>query len=425
MTTTIRQAGRATGRLLVAALMAFGTYLFITVLLIAAIGTLVVVGAWMLPEAVLLIRRIAGAKRRQVAGWTGREIPEAYEPLTGTLRERLRTAVRDPGTLADLRWMAAHYVYGWLVLLALPLWPVGLVVDGVWCGLLRRDAVVLPWVVRLADVEARWSAALLEPSPKARLAARVRALTETRADAIAAHGAELRRIERDLHDGAQARLVALSLRIGLAQRAFGRDPDSARRLMEDAQDQAEQALTELRHVVRGIHPPILTDRGLAGAVRALAAGSGLEVTVRVEGLLDGGSSGGGGGGGVSGVGGGSGGGADGRGAAGPSGGPGGVAASHGYRAPAAVEAAAYFAVAEALTNVVKHSGSPRAAVELVRLRNGLRAVVRDEGLGGADESAGSGLLGIRRRVAALDGVVNVDSPAGGPTTIVVELPCVW
>ncbi|MGW6926372.1 histidine kinase [Streptomyces sp. NPDC054950] len=412
MTTMIRQAGRATGRLLVAALMTFGTYLFVTVLLIAAIGTLVVVGAWMLPEAVLLIRRIAGAERRQVAGWTGREIPEAYEPLTGTLRERLRTAVRDPGTLADLRWMAAHYVYGWLVLLALPLWPVGLVVDGVWCGLLRRDPVVLPWVVRLADLEARWSAALLEPSPKARLAARVRALTETRADAIAAHGAELRRIERDLHDGAQARLVALSLRIGLAQRAFDRDPDSARKLMEDAQDQAEQALTELRHVVRGIHPPILTDRGLTGAVRALAAGSGLEVTVRVEGLLDSGGSGGGRG-------------VEGSGAAGPSGGPGGVAGSRGYRAPAAVEAAAYFAVAEALTNVVKHSRSPRASVELVRLRNGLRAVVRDEGLGGADESAGSGLLGIRRRVAALDGVVSVDSPAGGPTTIAVELPCVW
>ncbi|MEU3612688.1 histidine kinase [Streptomyces sp. NPDC006872] len=386
-TTMIRQAGRATDRLAVAAVMTFGTYLFVTVLLIAAIGTLTVVGAWLLPEAVLLIRRIAGAKRHQVAGWTGREIPEAYEPLTGSLRERVRTAVRDPGTLADLRWMVAHYVYGWLVLLALPLWPTALVVDGVRCGLLRRDAVVLPLVVRLADLEARWSGALLRPSPKARLAARVRALTETRADAIAAHGAELRRIERDLHDGAQARLVALSMRIGLAQRAFDRDPDAARTLMADAQDQAEQALTELRHVVRGIHPPILTDRGLTGAVRALAAGSAVDVTVRVEGLDDGGTG--------------------------------------GHRAPAAVEAAAYFAVAEALTNVAKHSGSPRADVELVRLRNGLRAVVRDEGLGGADEGEGSGLLGIRRRVAALDGAVSVSSPVGGPTAITVELPCVW
>ncbi|MFJ1808917.1 MULTISPECIES: histidine kinase [unclassified Streptomyces] len=413
MATTVRRAGRATGRLLIAAVMAFGTCLFVTVLLIAAIGTLVVVGAWMLPEAVLLTRRIAGAKRRQVADWTGRGIPGAYEPLSGTLRERLRTAVRGPGTLADLRWLGAHYVYGWLVLLALPLWPVGLVVDGVRCGLLRRDAVVLPLVVRLADTEARWSAALLKPSPKARLAARVRALTETRADAITAHGAELRRIERDLHDGAQARVVALSMRIGLAQRAFDRDPDAARKLMADAQDQAEQALTELRHVVRGIHPPILTDRGLTGAVRALAAGSGLEVTVRVEGLADGG--------------GGHGDGAPGsrRGLSGGSVGADGARGAGGFRAPAAAEAAAYFAVAEALTNVVKHSGSPRATVELERLRNGLRAVVRDEGLGGADEGVGSGLLGIRRRVAALDGVVSVDSPVGGPTTVAVELPCVW
>ncbi|MET7656404.1 MULTISPECIES: histidine kinase [unclassified Streptomyces] len=410
--TTVRRAGRATGRLLIAAVMTFGTCLFVTVLLIAAIGTLVVVGAWMLPEAVLLIRRIAGAKRRQVAGWTGREIPEAYEPLSGTLRERLRTAVRDPGTLADLRWMGAHYVYGWLVLLALPLWPVGLAVDGGRYGLLRRDAVVLPLVVRLADTEARWSAALLKPSPKARLAARVRALTETRADAIAAHGAELRHIERDLHDGAQAPLVALSMRIGLAQRAFDRDPDAARKLMADAQGQAEQALTELRHVVRGVHPPILTDRGLTGAVRALAAGSGLEVTVRVEGLADGGGGRGGGAPGSS------------RGLSGGSVGADGARGAGGFRAPAAVEAAAYFAVAEALINVVKHSGSPRATVELERLRNGLRAVVRDEGLGGADEGVGSGLLGIRRGVAALDGVVSVDSPVGGPTTVAVELPCV-
>ncbi|WP_327320803.1 sensor histidine kinase [Streptomyces sp. NBC_01235] len=424
MATAIRQAGRATGRLLIAAAMTFGTYLFVTVLLIAAIGTLAVVGAWMLPEAVLLIRRIAGAKRRQVAGWTGREIPEAYEPLTGSMRERLRTAVRDPGTLADLRWMAAHYVYGWLVLPALALWPVGLVVDGVWCGLLRRDAVVLPLVVRLADVEARWSGALLKPSPKARLAARVRALTETRADAIAAHGAELRRIERDLHDGAQARLVALSMRIGLAQRAFDGDPDSARKLMSDAQDQAEQALTELRHVVRGIHPPILTDRGLSGAVRALAAGSGLDVTLRVEGLEDGGGGAGGSGSSGSSAGGS---GSSRSSAGGWSGGSArsGGSGGGGYRAPAAVEAAAYFAVAEALTNVAKHSGSSRATVELVRLRNGLRAVVKDEGHGGADGGEGSGLLGIRRRVAALDGVVSVTSPVGGPTTIAVELPCAW
>ncbi|MET9762789.1 histidine kinase [Streptomyces sp. NPDC006372] len=380
----VRQAGRATAHLFVAAVLAFGLYLFVTVLLITAVATVSVVGAWMLPETVLLIRRIAGAKRSLVAAWTGRPVPEVYQPVTGPLRERLRTAVRDPGTLTDLRWMAASYVYGALVVLALPLWPSGLVVDGVRCGLLRREPLVLPLITRLADLEAGWSESLLRPSPRARLAARVEELAATRADAIAAHGAELRRIERDLHDGAQARLVALSMRIGLAVRAYDDDPGAARRLLAGAQDQAEEALAELRQVVRGIHPPILTDRGLAGAVRALAATSGLEVAVRVEGLED-----------------------------------------EGVRAPAAVEAAAYFAVAEALTNAAKYSGADRASIVLARLRTGVRAVVRDEGVGGADESAGSGLLGIRRRVAALDGRVTLTSPAGGPTVIEVELPCVW
>ncbi|MER6564483.1 histidine kinase [Streptomyces sp. NPDC001027] len=381
---TIRQAARATLHLLVAAALAFGLYLFITVLLITAVGTIAVVGAWMLPETVLLIRRIAGAKRALTASWTGRRIPEAYRPITGALRERLRIAVHDPGTFLDLRWMAASYVYGALLGVALPLWPLGLVVDGVWCGLARRGAVVLPLITRLADLEAHWSQALLKPSPRALLAARVEELAATRADAIAAHGAELRRIERDLHDGAQARLVALSMRIGLAKRAYGHDPEAARKLLDDAQEQAEEALTELRQVVRGIHPPILTDRGLVGAVRALAASSGLEVTVRVDGGLE-----------------------------------------EGPRAPAAVEAAAYFAVAEALTNAAKHSGSRRATVQLERVPRGLRAVIQDEGLGGADENSGTGLLGVRRRVAAMDGEVTVTSPEGGPTMIAVELPCVW
>ncbi|MEU2288382.1 histidine kinase [Streptomyces sp. NPDC013178] len=395
MRATLRQAGRATVHLVLAAAMAFGTYLFITVLLLTATGAVALVGIWMVPETVLLIRRIADAKRRLTARWTGREVPEAYRPLTGPLPERLRTAVKDPGTLTDLRWMVAYYVYGWLTVLMVPLWPAALVVDGVWAGLLRRAPVVLPLIVGLAGLEARWSAALLRPSPQALLARRVEQLATTRADAVAAHGAELRRIERDLHDGAQAQLVALSLRIGLAQRAYEGDPEAARKLLAAAQEQAEEALTGLRHVVRGIHPPILTDRGLVGAVRALAArwgsprsseaegGAGLRVAVHADELED------------------------------------------GARAPAAVEAAAYFVVAEALTNAAKHSGSDRADVWLARSRTGLSVRVRDEGCGGADDSAGSGLPGMRRRVAALDGTVRVTSPVGGPTVVDVELPCVW
>ncbi|MEU5485547.1 sensor histidine kinase [Streptomyces mirabilis] len=385
MGTTVRQAARATVQLGRAAVLAFGSIIFITVLLFTAVATLVVVGAGLLPETVLLVRRFAGAKRRQVAEWTGREIPEAYQRVEGPLRRRLRTAVRDPGTLNDLRWMVAHYAYGFLGVLALPLWPAGLLVDGVRQGVLGRSPLVLPLISRLADLDAAWSTALLKPSPKALLAERVEELTETRAGAVAAHEAELRRIERDLQEGTQARLVSLSLRIGIAKRAYERDPDAARKLLDDAQDQAEEALTELRHVVRGIHPPILTDRGLVGAARALAASSGLDVTMDVDGLE----------------------------------------AQSGVRAPAAIEAAAYFVLAEALTNAGKHSASERAAVRLARTPTGLSVVVRDEGRGGADEAAGSGLLGMRRRVAALDGAVRLTSPVGGPTVIEVDLPYAW
>ncbi|WP_328385493.1 histidine kinase [Streptomyces sp. NBC_00400] len=414
---TVGRAGQATVQLLVSAGLALVSYLFLALLLFTAVVTLLVVGAGVLPETVLMLRRMAGYKRRRVAAWTGEAVPEAYLPLTGELFERVRTAAADPGTYRDLRWLAAHFGYGLLLpYLSLPLWALGLLTDGVWCGLLRRPAVVLPLIRRLADLDAAWSRALLLPSPDSRrtalLAERVEELTVTRAGAVAAHGAELRRIERDLHDGAQARLVALSMRVGLAKRAYDTNPEMARRLLDDAQDQAEEALTELRHVVRGIHPPILTDRGLVGAVRALAASSGLDVAVRADSVEE------------------------------------------GPRAPAAVEAAAYFVVAEALTNAAKHSGADRAVVELVRGDGLLAMSVRDEGRGGAgvgspgegvgttgspgessethsprESSAGapggSGLLGIRRRVAALDGTVEVTSPVGGPTVIEVELPCVW
>ncbi|MEV0323509.1 sensor histidine kinase [Streptomyces sp. NPDC050658] len=388
MRETLRRTERALEQLGAAALLSLASYLFIGVILLTLVTTLIVVGAGAMPETVLMLRRMAGFKRRRVARWTGREIPEAYVPLTGTLTERVRAAVTDPATYRDLRWLAAHFFYGWLLLyIALPVFILGMLVDGVWCGLLGRRAVVLPVVARIADLEASWSGALLKASPEAeraaRLAERVEELTVTRAGAVAAHGAELRRIERDLHDGTQARLVSLSMRVGLARRAFDKDPEAARKLLADAQDQAEEALTELRHVVRGIHPPILTDRGLVGAVRALAAGSGLDVTVREDGV------------------------------------------DEGPRAPAAVEAAAYFVVAEALTNAAKHSGAERAAVELSRAAGVLSLSVRDEGRGGADDAGGSGLLGMRRRVAALDGTMAVASPAGGPTVIEVELPCAW
>ncbi|GAA2794407.1 sensor histidine kinase [Streptomyces showdoensis] len=466
MRESIKEAGRATLHLLLGAAVSLLCYLMIGVVLFTGFLTLTVIGAGVLPESVLLLRRLAGWERRRTAARSGAPVPEAYLPLEGPLPERVRTAVADPSTFADLRWLAAQLVYGMVLLYgAMVLWAPALLVDGVWAGLAGRRPVLLPLIGRLADREADWSRTLLTPGPSAArdaaLAARIEQLTATRAGAVAAHGAELRRIERDLHDGAQARLVALSMRIGLARRAYASDPATALKLLDDAQDQAEEALAELRHVVRGIHPPILTDRGLTGAVRALAASSGLEVTVTTE-ALEGTAD------------------VPARTAGGPepevaSGAPEGThcplegtlrgsdrprrgserprRGSEGThlapegthrapegtrrgpagppgaapRAPAAVEAAAYFAVAEALTNAAKHSGATHASVLLARTPTGLRAAVRDEGRGGAEaaEGAGSGLLGLRRRVAALDGTVRLTSPVGGPTVIEVELPCVW
>ncbi|WP_395361298.1 histidine kinase [Streptomyces sp. YH02] len=449
MRDAIKESGRASLHLLSGAAVALLCYLMVGVVLFTAVLTVTVIGAGVLPESVLLLRRLAGRERRRTAARTGTPVPDAYLPLEGALPARVRTAVADPGTGRDLIWAGAQLVYGMGIWFAsLVLWPPALLIDGVVTGLAGRRPVILPLIGRLADLEAEWSRALLTPTPSAAraaaLAARVEELTATRAGAIAAHGAELRRIERDLHDGTQARLVALSMRIGLAKRAYDSDPVTARKLLDDAQTQAEEALAELRHVVRGIHPPILTDRGLTGAVRALAASSGLEVEVSVTGLADHAP--------------------DGRPqhdadhtpggrpqhdatSRAPGGRPeqGDAAHSPGGRpeqfdtprataprataprAPAAVEAAAYFVIAEALTNAAKHSGATRASVVLSREPAALRARVADEGRGGAEagESGGSGLVGMRRRVAALDGTVRLTSPEGGPTVIEVELPCVW
>ncbi len=391
MRKTVRQAARATLQLADAAALAIGNYLFITIMLLTVAGAVAIVGIGILPVTATLVRRFAGAKRRQVVAWTGTPVPEAYQPIEGSLRESLHAVRHDPTAFSDLRWMVTYYVYGLLAVVVIPLWIAGIPVDGVWCGLLGRNAVVLPLISRAADLDAEWSRRLLQPPPKALLAARVAELTQTRAGAIAAHEAELRRIERDLHDGTQARLVSLGMRIGLAKRALEQDPATTRNMLDQAQQLTEQALAELRHIVRGIHPPILTDRGLPGAVRALAADSGLEVTVDSDRALD------------------------------------------TARAPAALEAAAYFVVAEALTNAAKHSGAQHAEVSIAHVPRGLRVSVRDDGIGGVQEKppdtsstpGGSGLAGMRRRIAALDGTFSLTSPAGGPTVIEVELPCVW
>lgn len=237
-------------------------------------------------------------------------------------------------------------------------------------------AIALP---PLARVHARCCLAVLAPSPVEQLAARVTELTRTRTDVLQAHGAELRRIERDLHDGTQARLVAIAIRLAVAGESFHQDPDAAAALVRQAQAETEAAMTELRSVIRTIYPPVLADQGLVGALGALADRAGVPTRIDIGDLGE---------------------------------------------VPAAVEAVAYFAVTEALANIARHSRATKAAVRVTRNGAMLSAQITDDGTGGADASRGSGLDGIRRRAAALDGTMKISSPPGGPTTITVELPCV-
>jgi signal transduction histidine kinase len=234
-----------------------------------------------------------------------------------------------------------------------------------------------PLVVQgLATVETALARALLGPGAGA-LAVRVAELEDSRARVVGAAEAERLRIERDLHDGAQQRLVSVAMELGRAKAKFDADPEGARDLIEHAHGQAKEALVELRRLVRGVHPPVLTDRGLDAAVSGLAALSPIPVAVNVDIPV---------------------------------------------RPSLTIESIAYFVVAEALTNVAKHAHAHHASVEIAGGPGLLRIVVRDDGVGGADP-AGGGLSGLADRVSGVDGHLLIDSPPGGPTVIQVELPC--
>jgi signal transduction histidine kinase len=242
------------------------------------------------------------------------------------------------------------------------------------CGL-----VVAPWVTRalarLDVIVARW---LLTPRRRDQLGEQVGRLETRRAAAVDSAEAERRRIERDLHDGAQQRLVALAMGLGAARQRLETDPESGARLVADAHEEAKAALKEIRDLVRGIHPVILEDRGLDAALSAVVARSPVPVSLDVA-----------------------------------------VA----ERPSATVESAAYFVVAEALTNVARHAHATRASVAIARAGDRLIVEVRDDGIGGADPSGGTGLQGLHDRVTALGGTMHIVSPDGGPTTLLVDLPC--
>jgi signal transduction histidine kinase len=219
---------------------------------------------------------------------------------------------------------------------------------------------------------------LLRAEPDAELAGRVEQLTQTRAEAVDSAAAELRRVERDLHDGAQARLVALGMNLRAAERLILTSPQAAVALVAEARTSSSLALAELRDLVRGIYPPVLADRGLADAVRALA----LDTPIRTQTDLDL---------------------------------PG--------RLESPVESACYFAVAESLANAARHSGARLVSIGMRHSAGMLRIEVTDDGAGGADPARGSGLAGIERRLSTFDGILAISSPPGGPTMIIMEVPC--
>jgi signal transduction histidine kinase len=357
------------------------------------------------------VRWTANRYRTWAGNLLGEPIPEPYlaVPSGAGIFRRLARILTDVATWRDWIFMLVMASIGFaLWMLSLGLFAGGLfylIYPFLWSvtppqafgdpfgffhiGRLADTFVIAPlglvfWVVwwysvtPLARLIARISRSLLQPTGQAQLSARVQQLTSSRAETVDTQAAELRRIERDLHDGAQARLVALGMSLGLAEDLLARDPEAARRLVAEARDSTNNALAELRDLVRGIHPPVLADRGLDGAVRALALSIGLPVDITIE--LPG-------------------------------------------RLPAPVESAAYFAVAECLTNALKHSGAARITVDIGYTAGLLVLRVMDDGRGGANPSGGSGLRGIERRLAAFDGQLSIASPPGGPTQVRMTVPC--
>jgi len=373
--------------------------------------------AW--PLAYIGIPLTVGANRfvYVVGGWErmraritrGQEVlPLIPPPPTGSRTEDALAAVADPGFWRQftyyvvllplaMAWIMV-IVLAWSippVLVALPLYYSQFAASQAQLGPFTIDTmtkasvvaaiaaafllVVSPSLIRTASALDGWLARmLLGRSETGELAERVSQLVTSRQQVVDSVEAERRRMERDLHDGAQQRLVSLAMTLGRARNRLGDSDPAVKRLIEEAHAEAMQAIAELRDLTRGLHPPVLTDRGLDAAISAVAARAPVpvEVEVRVE-----------------------------------------------PRPSLTIEAIAYFVVTEALTNVAKHAQAARAWVRIVRIDDRLRIVVTDDGRGGADPAYGTGLRGLMDRVSGVDGELSVASPAGGPTVVTVEVPC--
>jgi signal transduction histidine kinase len=358
--------------------------------------------------------RLQAGVGRRFAGWYRREpIQGVYrEPSQRGVLPRLRTVTGDPQTWKDGGWLIVSSIAGFamgVTALTATAVVIGYIVMPVWWwaipdphtqyGTLNLGIytvtstgwafvttaiglALLPLALLLnrgvATAHAAVAAKALGPSDEQRLKARVRELASTRSGAVEAAQEQLERIERDLHDGAQARLVALAMELGMADEDLTRDPEAARAAVRKARDEALVALGELRDLSRGLRPALLEERGLVTAIDALGQRSAMPVRVTTTGDVE--------------------------------------------DVPEAVKTAAYFVVAEALTNAVKHGGGSDARVSVERGAPGLIVTVSDDGTGGADPE-GAGLAGLTKRTRALDGRLDISSPPGGPTVVRAEFPC--
>ncbi|MFD0021492.1 sensor histidine kinase [Streptomyces sp. NPDC058382] len=412
----IRAALLAAGRGLVlsfASIVGSVTLFVLTVLSISFIP--LGIGLVTTPYLLAAVRKHANQRRLLAITWSDVRIPVPYRPFPADVRggftgqvERTGLLLKDPATWRDIQWLLVDMTAGYVVSIlaaALLIYPVeGFVLaaglwrvftdDRYWYGFVPVDsqatglaaaalgaaifAIGVALSERLLKTHFVIARSVLAPTHEQELALRIDRLTETRHEAVDTAASELRRIERDLHDGAQARLVAMGMNLGTIEALVEKDPAQAKKLLAMARESSAEALTELRDLVRGIHPPVLAERGLGDAVKALALRTpiGTEVAVELSG-----------------------------------------------RAEAPVESAAYFAVSEILTNAAKHSGADRIWVDLHHADGRLRISVTDNGGGGAAAGSGSGLSGVERRLGTFDGIMAVSSPAGGPTMVTMEIPC--
>jgi signal transduction histidine kinase len=384
----------------------FTWLLVLAIMLSLGIGlAIITVGIPLLALTLLLWRWGADTERQRAALVLGAPIarPIRLAPLSPRFVDRWVARVRDRTTWRDLGYMlllgpvgilaGAITIALWsaaLAALTSPLFAAG-AAEGSFLGDLGAVAVAglalasIP-IAAAALVATRVLATgcgalarvLLTSDDRNQLAQRISSLEATRSGAVESADARLRRIERDLHDGAQHRLAYIAMELGRARAKLPNDPEAVDALLADAHDESKRAMRELRDLVRGIHPSVLSDRGLDAALSGLAERA--SVPVEIQSHLD-------------------------------------------ERLPPAVETAAYYVVAETLTNVGRHSGASRAEVDVRRDGGDIVVAITDDGRGGARRKPGSGLEGLAQRVEALDGSLHVDSPEGGPTTITARLPC--